>query len=61
MKIEIDVAEFATQLKAGRGIGGKDAALTPLIKQLTEMALLAELETHLSQELERNRKNGLCR
>jgi transposase-like protein len=59
MKIEIDVAEFAAQLKAGKGIGGKDGALTPLIKQLTEMALQAELETHLSQDLERNRKNGV--
>jgi len=58
MKIEIDVAEFAAQLKSGKGIGGKDGALTPLIKQLTEMALQAELETHLSQDLERNRKNG---
>ncbi len=58
MKIEIDVAEFAAQLKAGKGIGGEDGALTPLIKQLTEMALQAELETHLSQDLERNRKNG---
>jgi len=58
MKMEIDVAEFAAQLKAGKGIGGKDGALTPLIKQLTEMALQAELETHLSQDLEPNRKNG---
>ena len=58
MKMEIDVAEFAAQLKAGKGIGGKDGALTPLIKQLTEMALQVELETHLSQDLERNRKNG---
>ena len=58
MKMEIDVAEFAAQLKAGKGIGGKDGALSPLIKQLTEMALQAELETHLSQDLERNRKNG---
>lgn len=58
MKMEIDVAEFAAQLKAGKGIGGKDGALTPLIKQLTEMALQAELETHLSQDLQRNRKNG---
>lgn len=39
MKIEIDVAEFAAQLKAGKGIGSKDGALTPPIKQLTEMAL----------------------
>lgn len=58
MKMEIDVAEFAAQLKAGKGIGGKDGALTPLIKQLTEMALQAELETHLGQDLEKNRKNG---
>ncbi len=59
MKIEIDVEEFAEQLKAGKGIGGKDGALTPLIKQLTEMALQAELETHLSQDLDEiNRKNG---
>jgi len=56
--MEIDVTEFATQLKAGKGIGGKDGALAPLIKQLTEMALQAELETHLSQDLTRNRKNG---
>jgi len=58
MKMEIDVTEFAAQLKAGKGIGGKDGALAPLIKQLTEMALQAELETHLSQDLTRNRKNG---
>jgi len=58
MKIEIDVEEFAAQLKAGKGIGGKDGALAPLIKQLTEMALQAELETHLAQDLEKNRKNG---
>ena len=58
MKMEIDVAEFAAQMKAGKGIGGKDGALAPLIKQLTEMALQAELETHLSQDLEKNRKNG---
>ena len=30
MKIEIDAAEFAAQLKAG-----KDCTLTPIIKQLT--------------------------
>lgn len=46
MKIEIDVAAFAAQLKAGKGIGGKDGALAPIIKQLTEMALQIEIETH---------------
>ena len=58
MKLEIDVAEFAEQLKSGKGISGKDGVLMPLIKQLTEMVLQAELETHLSQDLESNRKNG---
>ncbi len=58
MKYEIDVEAFATAIKEGKGISGKDGALTPLIKQLTELALQAELESHLSQDLERNRKNG---
>jgi len=58
MKMEIDVAEFAAQMKAGKCIGGKDGALAPLIKQLTEMILQAGIETHLAQDLERNRKNG---
>jgi len=39
-------------------VSAKGGALTPLIKQLTKMALQAELETHLAQDLERNRKNG---
>ena len=34
MKMEIDVAEFAAQLKSGKGIGGKDGALTPLREPL---------------------------
>ena len=58
MKYEIDVEEFAKALKEGKGISGKDGALTPLIKQLTELALQVELESHLSQDLKRNRKNG---
>jgi len=58
MKIEIDVEEFARQIKAGKGLSGKDGALTPLIKQLTEMTLQAELESHLAQDLSKNRKNG---
>ncbi len=51
MKIEIDVEEFARQIKAGKGLSGKDGALTPLIKQLTEMTLQVELESHLAQDL----------
>ena len=45
MKYEIDVEEFAKALKEGKWISGKDGALTPLIKQLTELALQAELES----------------
>lgn len=58
MKIEIDVAEFAEKIKSGKGLSGKDGALTALVKQITEMTLQAELESHLAQDLEKNRKNG---
>ena len=58
MKIEIDVEQFARDMKAGKSIGGKDGALGSLIKQLTEAALAAEIDSHLNQDLNRNRKNG---
>ena len=58
MKIEIDVADFAEKIRAGKGLSGKDGALTALVKQITEMTLQAELESHLAQDLEKNRKNG---
>ena len=58
MKIEIDVADFAEKIKSGKGLSGKDGALTALVKQITEMTLQAELESHLAQDLENNRKNG---
>ncbi len=34
MKIEIDVEQFANDLKAGKSIGGANGALGSLIKQL---------------------------
>jgi transposase-like protein len=58
MNIKIDVEQFARDIKAGKSIGGKDGALSPLIKQLTEAALAAEIDSHLAQDLQRNRKNG---
>ena len=58
MKIEIDVEQFAKDIKAGKSIGGADGALGDLIKQLTEAALAAEIDSHLSQDLSTNRKNG---
>jgi len=45
----------------GKNISGKDGVLAPLIKQLVEAALEAELESHISQDVfsgNKNRKNG---
>ena len=58
MKIEIDVADFAEKIRSGKGLSGKDGALTDLVRQITEMTLQAELESHLAQDLQKNRKNG---
>jgi len=57
MSYEFDMNEALERIKAGAQIEGKDGVLAPLIKQLTEAALEAELESHLSGEI-RNRKNG---
>ncbi|WP_191923894.1 IS256 family transposase [Pantoea agglomerans] len=53
--------DFDKALKAlqdGQALTGKDGILTPLIKQLTEAALAAELDSHLAQDIAANRKNG---
>jgi transposase-like protein len=57
MNKKFDLNEALEAIKAGAKIDGKDGVLAPLIKQLTEAALEAELESHLSQEI-KNRKNG---
>ncbi|MCG8711205.1 transposase, partial [Brenneria sp. 4F2] len=48
-------------LQDGQALTGKDGILTPLIKQLTEAALAAELDSHLAQDIAANRKNGSSR
>jgi len=58
MKIELDVDHLAEQIKAGKSLTGKDGALSALVKQITEMTLQAELESHLAEDLQKNRKNG---
>ena len=40
---------------------GKDGVLGPLIKQLTEAALEAEIDSHLAEDVLPNRKNGKSR
>jgi transposase-like protein len=54
----LDLTNALEQIKAGAKIDGKDGVLAPLIKQLTEAVLQAELESHLSTEINKNRKNG---
>jgi len=57
-KIEFDMDAALQALRDGQDISGKDGVLTPLIKQLTEAAMRAELEAHLASEETPNRKNG---
>lgn len=55
------------QLQSGKSLTGSDGVLTPLIKQLTEAALQAELDQHLAEQHQvhrpeqSNRKNGYTR
>ena len=58
MNQTLDLTDTLEQIKAGAKIDGKDGILAPLIKQLTEAALQAELESHLTTEINKNRKNG---
>ena len=53
-----DMQAAIQALRDGKGLSGKDGILTPLIKQLTEAAMQAELEQHLEQGEAPNRKNG---
>lgn len=57
-KISFDMEAALKALREGQSLSGKDGILTPLIKQLTEAAMQAELEEHLSEEEAPNRKNG---
>ncbi|SDP83308.1 transposase, partial [Desulforhopalus singaporensis] len=57
-KPEFDFQQALEELQKGKALLGKEGILTPLIKQLTEAALEAELDTHLSQEITGNRRNG---
>lgn len=59
MEFQIDTEAILQHIREGKALGGKDGALAPLIKQLTEAALQAEIESHLTQDLAKNRKNGI--
>lgn len=53
-----DINAAIQALREGKDLTGKDGILTPLIKQLTEAALAAELDGHLASAEGANRKNG---
>lgn len=53
---DFDKALKALQVRPG--INGQRWHLNALIKYLTESTLSAELDSHLAQDVEANRKNG---
>ena len=57
-KPTFDMEAALKALREGQDLTGKDGILTPLIKQLTEAAMKAELDHHLANEDTPNRKNG---
>lgn len=60
-QINFDMGAAIRALREGRDLSGQDGVLTPLIKQLTEAAMKAELDEHLAAEASPNRKNGRTR
>ena len=57
-KLDFDLKAALQGLREGKGLSGKDGLLTPLIKQLTEAAMQAELDSHLAEDDGPNRRNG---
>ena len=58
---DFDFNDAVQDIMNGKNISGKDGVLAPLVKQLVEAALEAELESHIAQDVfagNRNRKNG---
>ncbi len=53
-----DFNEALKAIQSGKPITGSDGVLAPLIKQLTEAALSAEIDSYLEQSPNRNRRNG---
>jgi transposase-like protein len=58
MTDKFDFNEALKAIQSGQAISGKDGVLAPLLKQLTEAALEAELDSHLADDVAPNRKNG---
>ena len=61
MRNDFDFEAALSALQDGQQLTGKDGILTPLIKQLTEAALEAEMAVYLETVECSNRKNGYGR
>ena len=60
-KYDFDFNEVLEEYKSGKKLTGKGGLLAPLIKQLTEAALEAEIESHIADDIFKgnsNRRNG---
>lgn len=60
-QIDFDFNEILNEFRSGKRLTGKDGLLAPLIKQLTEAALEAEIESHIAKDVlagKSNRRNG---
>ena len=58
---KFDFDSAVKELLAGKKISGKDGVLAPLVKQLVEAALEAEVESHIANDVlsgKSNRRNG---
>lgn len=55
--------EAAKKIREGKGVTGKDGALTPLLKEILEAAMEGEMDEHLKETKEQseNRRNGYTR
>ncbi len=58
MSQPFDLEKALKDLQSGKDLVGKDGVLMPLMKQLTEAMMLAEVEHHIENSDEPNRKNG---
>jgi transposase-like protein len=59
--IDFDFNEILAEFRSGKKLTGKGGLLAPLIKQLTEAALEAEVESHIANDVlggKSNRRNG---
>lgn len=60
-EMDFDFDEILNEFRSGKKLTGKGGLLAPLIKQLTEAALEAEVESHIANDVlggTKNRRNG---